>query len=371
MVAGVAALVALPLAVGALPARTDDLSVPELLGRVDRSAGSGYSGYAEAFGGLALPRTDALTAVTDLLGDRTRLRVWYRGERDWRVDLLQPAGEAGLRRDLDGVWSWDYERDAAVQTPEAPVRLPRAADLEPAALGRRLLSEARPGEVTRIDSRRVAGRSAQGLRLVPADPGSTVRRVDVWVDAPTGQPLRVEVWADGPRPVVETAFLDFAAGTPAASTTRFRPPEGAQVSRELNSDVAAAINLFSPVVPPTTLAGLPLRQRVDGLGSVGTYGTGLTVLVAVPLPGRISGPLRDQLTGTPGITINGEPPPRLPDGSVFVPEGARLGLAAGPLQLLLIDPPDSRAWLLTGTVTATTLERAALELSTSPPRERR
>lgn len=371
MAAGVAALVALPLAVRALPARSDDVSMAELLSRVDASATGGYSGYAEAFGGLALPRTEVLSSVTDLLGDRTRLRVWFRGERDWRVDTLQPAGEAGLRRDAEGVWSWDYERNAGVRTTEPPVRLPRAADLEPAALGRRLLSEARSGEVSRLDARRVAGRSAQGLRLVPADPGSTVRHVDLWVDAPTGQPLRVEVWAGGARPVVETAFLDFSAGMPAASDTAFDPPPGADLSQEVNQDPAAAIDVFSPVVPPASLAGLPLRQRVEGLGSVGTYGTGLTVLVAVPLPGRISGPLVDQLARTPGVTVNGSVPRRLSDGSPIVPDDATLRLAVGPLTLLLADPPDRRSWLLTGTVDAATLDRAAAQLAADPPAEGR
>ena len=101
-------------------------------------------------------------------------------------------------------------------------------------------------------------------------------------------PLRVEVYGErrrGRRPVVETAYLDFSADRPAAGTTRFAPPYPGRVRRELNPDVAAAINVFSPVVPPLRLAGLPVRTRVEGLGSVGTYGTGLTVLVAVPLPG--------------------------------------------------------------------------------------
>ena len=261
--AGVAALVALPPVVGALPARQDGVATAELLARVDRSDTRGYSGYVEALGGLALPRTDVLSSVTDLLGDRTRLRVWWRGEEDWRVDTVQAGGESGLHVGADGAWTWDYERNTATLTSEPPVRLPRAADLDP----------------------------------------------------------------------------------------------------------AAAINVFSPVIPPEELAGLPLRARVDGLGSVGTYGTGLTVLVAVPLPGRISGPLSDQLARTPGVTVNGSAPRRLPDGSVVVPDDATLRLAVGPLTLLLADPPEGRSWLLTGTVTAATLDKAAAQIAADPPLE--
>ena len=354
---GVAVLVSLPLAVGALPARTDSTSTSDLLEAVRRSSTRGYSGYAEAVGGLRLPLTEDFSALTDLFGDRSRLRVWWRGEQDWRVDTVQATGETGLRRDVEGLWTWEYERGSALQTTDPAIRLPRAADLEPAALGRRLLSEARPAEVSRLPARRVANRSAPGLRLRPADAGSTVERVDVWVDRGTGVPLRVEVYGVGAggavRPVVETGYLDFSADRPAAGTTRFAPPYPGRVRRERNPDVAAAINVFSPVVPPLRLAGLPVRTRVEGLGSVGTYGTGLTVLVAVPLPGRVSRPLRDQLSGTPGITVT----------------GLGVTLTVGPLSLLLTDPPGRRGWLLTGTVSAATLDRAAGEIAADPPFE--
>jgi hypothetical protein len=354
---GVALLASLPLAVGALPARPDPTSTAELLESVRRSGAQGYSGYAEAVGGLRLPLTDDFSALTDLFGDRSRLRVWWRGEQDWRVDTVQATGETGLYRDVEGLWTWEYERGTALRTTDPAVRLPRAADLEPAALGRRLLSEARPAELSRLPARRVANRSAPGLRLRPADPGSTIERVDVWVDRGTGVPLRVEVYgadAGGPvRPVVETGYLDFSADRPPAGTTRFAPPYPGRVRRELNPDLAASINVFSPVVPPLELAGLPVRIRVEGLGSVGTYGTGSTVLVAVPLPGRVSRPLRDQLSGTPGGTLT----------------GLGLRLTVGPLSLLLTDLPGRRSWLLTGTVSAATLDRAAAEIAATPPAE--
>lgn len=352
--AGVAALVSLPLVVGALPARSDGTSAASLLAAVRRSGTQDYSGYAEAVGGLRLPLTEDFSTLTDLFGDRSRLRVWWRGERDWRVDTVQATGETGLYRDGEGLWTWEYERGTALRTTDPPVRLPRAADLEPAALGRRLLSEARPAEVDRLPARRIANRDAPGLRLRPADPGTTIERVDVWVDGRTGLPLRVEVYGAGStRPVVETAFLDFSADRPAAATTRFDPPYPGRVRRELNPDLAASINVFSPVVPPPRLAGLPVRTRVEGLGSVGTYGTGLTVLVAVPLPGRVSRPLREQLSATPGITTT----------------GLGVKLTVGPLSLLLADPPGRRDWLLTGTVTADTLDRAAAEIAADQPAE--
>ena len=352
---GVALLVSLPSLIGALPARSSDVSATELLAKVQASASVGHSGYAESVGGLDLPLTSDFTALTNLLGDRTRIRTWWRGDEDWRIDAVQTTGEAGTYRDGSGIWSWDYEQDMIMRTSEPTVRLPRVSDVEPAALARRLLSEARPADVSRIPGRRVAGRDAAGLRLRPSDNGTTIDRVDVWVDPGTGLGLRVEIYGKGTaRPVLETAFLDFSAQTPPASATLFTPAEPEKVRGEINPDVAAAINVFAPVIPPATLAGLPGRPGLIGLGSVGSYGSGLTLLVAVPLPGRISRPLREQLSHTPGATKTAD--------------GVRI--AVGPLSLLLTDAQDRRSWLLTGTVTASTLDTAAAQLRAQPPVER-
>ena len=71
MAVGVAALVSLPLAVGALPARSDARSADELVAAVRRSGTVGYSGYAEAVGGLSLPLSADFSGVADLFGDRS------------------------------------------------------------------------------------------------------------------------------------------------------------------------------------------------------------------------------------------------------------------------------------------------------------
>ena len=127
--------VSLPTAVGALPARSSDLSATDLLARVKASGSVGHSGYAEAVGGLDLPLTADFTALTSLLGDRTRLRSWWRSDEDWRVDAVQTTGEAGTYRDASGIWSWDYEQDTSSAPASPTVRLPRVSDVEPAALG--------------------------------------------------------------------------------------------------------------------------------------------------------------------------------------------------------------------------------------------
>lgn len=361
---GVAALLVAPSAVAELPVDPDDVSAQVLLERVRGSADAPYSGYAESTGGLVLPVTDQLGTLADLLGDTTQLRTWFRAADDVRVDEVRLTGERGHYVDSRGSWTWDYEANRAVRAPDPDVRVPRAGDLLPTELGRRLLSEARADEVTRLPTELVAGRDAPGLRLTPTDERSTIREVDVWVDPGTGLPLRVRVVGDtGDRPVVATSFLDFDTELPAVDTTTFRPPPGAEVYVEDVTDLAAVADRFAEARAPAELAGLARRDRlatggdgagVDGAagnGAVGSYGQGVTALVAVPLPRRAAG-LRDQLRTVPGAVVD--------DTGVAV--------AVGPLSLLVTPPlgggeRGGRSWLLTGTVTADTLAAAAAELA--------
>lgn len=347
---GVAVLVSLPAVVAALPVHARPVPAAALLRDIARSSQVGYSGDAESVGGLALPVTTAFSDLTDLFGGRTRLRVWWRGTDEWRADSLTASGETDVHRDQSGTWTWNYERNTATRADEPSVRLPRAADVDPAQLGRRLLSEARPAEVRSLPARRVAGRPAAGLRLVPADPRSTIGRVDVWADPTTGLPVDVAVYGrGGGRPLLATSYLSLSTVRPAARTVAFSPPPGARTRFEQVTDLADAANRFAPFHPAQALAGYPLRQRVASQGAVGTYGRGVTVLSAIPLPGRVSGPLRRQLAGVPGLTS-------VAQGSV---------LTVGPLGMLLTTAGDrGRSWLVVGTVTTATLQQAAGELPT-------
>jgi hypothetical protein len=358
--AGVAILLALPSAVRLLPVRGSSISAAALLARIQASGQAGYSGYAEAVGGLRLPLTDQFSALADLFGDRTRLRVWWRGADDWRVDTIDATGESDLYQNSDSTWTWEYEEGDAQREGFSTVRLPRPADLDPAQLGRRLLAEAEATEVTRLPARRVAGRDAPGLRLRPTDPQTTVTHLDVWADPDTSAPLRLAVYGAGAdRPVVEASYLDFTSQRPDPATTAFEPPPGVRASARIplggSDDLASRVDAFAPFLPPVELAGYPLRERVEGLGSVGTYGRGVTVLVASPLPGQVARALDEQLTQTPGVQATTTGPL----------------LTVGPLSLLLTDRDiGGRTWLLTGTVTTTALLRAAADLARQPPRLR-
>jgi outer membrane lipoprotein-sorting protein len=344
----VAVLATLPALVGALPAGDEPTSAPGLRTAVLASERVGFSGYAESAGGLALPVTDQLTSVADLLSDRTTMRVWWRGTSDNRVDVVTPSGERDVHSDGSGSWAWDYESQTATRTTAAPLAQPAAPDLLPSSLGRRLLSEATPDELSRLGARRVAGRDALGLRLVPDAASSSVSRVDVWVDRATGLPLQVVVLAKGARlPALDTRFIDLTVARPPSSVIAFEPPSGAIVRRAAPSDLLQeAARRLRPIPLPDSLIGLPRRQ-LDGVpDGIALYGRGVTLLTVTPIPDRLAAGLRQALSQAPGAVVK--------DGDISV--------AAGPLSLRLYSPPYVGAYLFTGTVTLAALAGATKEI---------
>ncbi|WP_111767303.1 transcriptional regulator [Nakamurella deserti] len=344
----VAVLAALPAVIGALPAADDDRTAVELRTAALGSVGVGFSGYAQSSGGLALPETEQLDTVADLFSDRTSMRVWWRGPTDHRVDVVTAGGETGLHRDATGSWRWEYEPDRATRIDAEPLALPVATDLLPHSLARRLLSEARADELSRLPARRVAGRDALGLRLTPADIAAAVTRVDCWIDSSTGLPLAVQVWGPDPAvPALDTRFLDLDLAVPDRSLTAFAPPIDA--SRE-RSDPLGALNNAAADRPgfvlPDTLAGLPRRSLAGAPAGIALYGRGVTLLAVVPLPGRVARDLRDAAAADPT--------------AVRDDDGTRL--AVGPLGILLAGTSGRTSYALIGTVTGDALVEAARAL---------
>jgi outer membrane lipoprotein-sorting protein len=344
----VAVLVATPLVIGALPASDADVSAANLRAAVLGSADVGFSGYAESAGGLALPVTEQLTSVADLFSDRTEMRVWWRGPTDHRVDVVTATGETNMYRDECGTWTWEYERATVTRAESTPFALPVPPDLLPASLGRRLLSEAADSELTRIGARRVSGHDALGLRLLPDEAASSVGRVDVWVDPDSGLPVQVQVYEKAvDRPALDTRFLDFEVGRPSAEVTAFTPPPGSEFREAREAEVVLeAGRRIDPVPLPAELAGLPRRQLEGVPPAIGVYGRGVTLLTVAPVPPGLARGLRDAFAQAPNA----------------VRDGAGTRLAAGPVGLMLVEPPGRGPYLLTGTVTLDALATAAGQL---------
>jgi hypothetical protein len=345
---GVALLIGVPLAVRARPAQDQEISATDLLARVEAARNHPYSGYVESRGNLQLPITDRFTDVGALFGERTRMRAWWRGADEWRVDKLLVSGETDLVHDASGTTEWSYEAAEATVSHDPAIRLPRTADLVPPALGARLLDDVDPGELSRIPARRVAGRDALGLRVSPASSQSSIDHADLWVDPETGIPIAVAVHARGDDQAAFTSeFREFSSNTPAEADTSFTPPPTADVRFDGVLDIADAANLYAPVFPPATLAGL--AKSPTAIRAVGVYGTGVTQIIVIPLRDREAHPLREQLGTSPG--------------SRLVPEG--IVLSVGPLGVLLTGEHDAAGWLIAGTVTEDTLAIAARELARS------
>jgi outer membrane lipoprotein-sorting protein len=345
----VGVLVALPPVIGALPASDADVPAAELRQAAMRSVAQDFSGYAESAGGLTLPvGSPRFTSVVDLFSDRTQMRVWWRAETDARVDVVTAGGETSYRTDPQGGWIWAYEADRAARYTRAPLHLPAAPDLLPSSLGRRLLSEATDEELSRIGADRVAGRDALGLRITPAAEASSVHHVDVWIDPDSGLPLQVQLYAKGSGlAALDTRFLDLELTEPDASLTRFSPPPGSTVTTsEEDGVLARARRELDRVALPGELAGLPRRHVAGAPEAVGLYGRGVTLLVVVPVSGRVAGDVAESLRGAPD--------------AVDQPDGVRA--AQGPLGLMVLDPPGRGAYLVTGTVTLDALAAAAGEL---------
>jgi len=69
--------------------------------------------------------------------------------------------------------------------------------------------------MTVLPPRRLAGLTASGLRVVPADPASTIGQIDIWADTANGLPLAVQILSRGARhPALETQFFQVSPWTP-------------------------------------------------------------------------------------------------------------------------------------------------------------
>ena len=349
----VAVLIALPPVLRLLPASDAGVSAAKLRSRALATSALGFSGYAVSAGNLALPVTDQLSSVADLFSNRTSMRVWWRGPLDNRVDVVTAAGETGTHTGPGATWTWQYETATATRNAAHPLELPTPPDVLPSSLGRRLLSEATDAELSRVGARRVAGRDALGLRLTPSDAASSVRRVDVWADGRTGLPLQVEVFQKGAAKVaLDARFLDLRLGMPDAAVTAFVPPPGAAIREGTEAEVVLeAGRRIRPVQLPATLVGLP-RRALDGVPTgIGLYGRGVTLLAVAPVPDRLAFGLRDALSASPDAVTD--------------ELGTRV--AAGPVAVMVVEPPGRGPYVLTGTVTLDALADAARRLPDLEP----
>lgn len=353
VVAVTAALVGLPSLIAHIPAPASKVSASTLLARIRASTPVAYSGVAESQGGLQLPDARQLNSVAALLGSRSQLRVWYASADHWRVDSITATGESDVHVNGELLWQWDYESNRAQGSLVEPgqMHLPRASDLTPPELGRRLLAGDIHSEVTRLPTRRVAGRLAAGLRLTPNQPQSSIRTVDVWADPKTGLPLQVEVEGkDGGARPIESHFLQMKYGTPSAATIAFRPAIGTNGDFRRDQDPLASLDTRFARFAPQKLAGLPKVSRGTGEPAIALYGGSVTSMVLVPTPGGLADSLLGQLSRATAIPID-------ETGGV-----RSITVTVGPVTML-VAAADRGGIVLAGTITTDAMQTALNELA--------
>ena len=352
--AGAAALVgavplrdALPVAAGATPA--DDLRR-----RILGSAAQPWVGLAEATGRVALPELPALESTTALFTGVTRVRGHVAGPDRWRADELTPVGERDVYR-LDGrEYVWDFGFDQLTMlSGDAALRLPRAADLLPPELGRRLLRLAPDDPVTPLPARRIAGLRTEGLRLTPSDPDTTIGRIDVWADPVTGLPLHVEVAprSDPGVPLLASAMQEVVLR--AAGPHRARAAAAAGQQPGAGQGRGPGRSSARPRRPrPARAARRPPPGRADRRRSYRVSGS-----TGRDRRGSCSCP---SAAGSPGGCSTG--PPRRAGCRSTVPRGRAVRIGT-PLLSLAVRGGRGGSVLLVGTVAPPVLERAVVELS--------
>jgi len=337
--AGVALLCGLPVIASALPVSVPRLTASQLRTRILASADEPYAGYAESNATFGLPPVTGLTGLTSLLNGVTKMRVWQATPARWRVDVLSDAGERDTYQ-LGGYRSYIWNSGAQLLTEvrgQQTYRLPRPADLVPPALALRMLSEAgRQARFSVIAPVRVAGQSAAGLRVTPADPASTVGRVDIWADPSSGLPLRVEVFGRGSSsPALESLFFQVSPWHPDPRV--LTPARAAGTGFTVTSAAQLAGRIRLPVQP--------------GFETIGAYGGGLTTFVVLAVRGSAGRNLVPDVVSAGGTPLD-------------IAGGAGAGISAPLINAIVVRPPGwFWTFLLAGPVSAQLLERAATDLT--------
>jgi hypothetical protein len=301
---GTAALCALPVVIAALPVQQFAISAGALRARILASARVPYEAYAESTVDLGLPDLPDLRDVSQLLDGTTDQYVWYRSPAYWRADNVTgsgpngtfQAGESDTYQDGQVVFLWDYGRSLLTQVVGVqPVRLPRAADLLPPALGRRLLGiAAATDHYLRLPSRRVAGIDAAGLRVTPAGDATTIGAIDIWADPRTGLPVEVQITGRGTaQPVLTSSFLELSERRPGLDTVTPHPAPGVGFTTTSLPAVDSVLNGDgdgdrdgSPF--PRQLGGSRHVAIPGSPPGVAVYGTGFSRFVLLPLPRSVA-----------------------------------------------------------------------------------
>jgi hypothetical protein len=323
----VAGAITVPLVAANASPNLPDRSAAEIMASVSMANNlPGYSGTLHQDSNLGLPALPTMTgagtsdtqsanAGADLLGlissDQT-VRVAVNREAGLRVQLLQAMGEQDLIINRENIWQWDNASQSATHVLLPQLDAAQSAQLE--RLHDRLSQRATPrysplqlseALIQRLDahtrvsvgeSRYVAGQAAYTLVFTPRESATTVRDIQVSVDAKTGLPLRFGIYAKGQgAPAYELGYTSLNYTVPAPATFDFKAPAGTKVKtldytlpklqgelerlRGQADDAAAAGD--KPASTPQALTEALLPQLKD-LPQPGVAGSGWASVITLP-----------------------------------------------------------------------------------------
>ena len=359
--AGLAITCALPAVASALPTAAGRSANPmELRARMLASANLPYSGYVASDGALGVPDLGKLSDITAMLDGSTRMRVWQASASTWRADVLSDAGERDTYQLRGKTYIWDSGGELLTEvTGNQPVRPPRAADLLPPALARRLLRDAGgTARITSLPAERIAGKDAGGLRLVPTDPATTIGQIGIWADSANGLPLQVEITGRGSGQVVlASRFLQVAFNRPSGQVLTPAHGPGTGFTAASPADIASAAGDLDDEQLPGSLAGRSRVPPPPAFQQIGIYGRGLSTFAVITLRGR-SG-RRDLRSAE----RNGGTP-------LTFAKGFGVQIATPLITVVLAHPCDSHdTFLIAGMASPQLLAKAAAQLAAKPDRD--
>jgi hypothetical protein len=363
---GTVAIGLLPTALAALPAAETRHTPRQLVALARDSAAVSHEGYVETTGTLGLPDLPRLGEVAALLGGTTHARVWWRSATAWRVDRVTATGESDTYVTGRALQTWDFESHRVrFVFSSSPVRLPRVDDLLPPQAARRIVAGLTAADrLAPLPARRIAGRRADGVRIVPATSASTVGQVDLYVDTATGLPLSLQLYSRGStRPALTTQFLDVRLGRPDDSAIAPRAPGDARVDSVTLPDIAAGIDVYAPFALPARLATFDRSRDLVSLGGTATYGEGLARFVVLPLPADIGRSAIAAAKDGGGLEL------QISGGSAVLVGTPLLNAVVARSNTVRGGPPilRGRSYLVAGTVDADTLTAAVTDLFAHPP----
>jgi hypothetical protein len=363
---GTVAIGLLPSALAALPANGSGRTPRQIVAVARASASISHQGFAETTGSLGLPDLPRLGEVAALLGGTTHARVWWRSPTAWRVDRVTATGESDTYAWRGKLRTWDFESNQLrTILSESPVRLPRVDDLLPPQAARRVLAGVtRDDQLHALPAKRIAGRSVDGVRIVPAATDTTVGRIDLYVDSASGLPLSLQLYPRGSsNAALSSHFLDIRLGRPDNGVLTPRTPPRAPNEPVTVPDLAAAIDVFAPFDLPARLGNFERSRDLLSLGGTATYGVGLARFIVMPLTPELGRSALAAATDGGGV-------PLTVSGGTAVQIGTPLLNA-----VIAHSEPESgtpldqrgRNYLIAGLVGADTLTAAVTALFDDPP----